>query len=42
MMAMNQSPTIQGNKVLLRKPIERDINDYFNYGRDKEIEKMLG
>jgi ribosomal-protein-alanine N-acetyltransferase len=39
---MNQSPSIQGTNVLLRKPIDSDSYDYFNYGRNKEIERMYG
>jgi ribosomal-protein-alanine N-acetyltransferase len=39
---MNQCPSIQGMNVKLRRPMESDIFDYFNYGRDKEIERMYG
>ena len=41
-MRMNESPLIKGNKVLLRKPIESDVDDYFNCDRSKELIRMYG
>jgi [ribosomal protein S5]-alanine N-acetyltransferase len=39
---MNQAPPIQGLKVKLRKPIEKDIDDRFRCGRNKELVRMYG
>ncbi|CEG27745.1 GNAT family N-acetyltransferase [Bacillus sp. B-jedd] len=39
---MNQSPTIQGESVLLRKPIESDALDFFKCGRNAELVRMYG
>lgn len=39
---MNQSPTIKGENILLRKPIENDLNDFFKCGRNKELTRMYG
>ncbi|RHW41165.1 N-acetyltransferase [Neobacillus notoginsengisoli] len=39
---MNQSPAIQGKRVLLRKPIETDALDFFKCGRNAELVRMYG
>lgn len=39
---MNQAPPIQGRKILLRKPIEKDIYDCLQCGRNKELVRMYG
>jgi ribosomal-protein-alanine N-acetyltransferase len=39
---MNVAPVIQGNKVLLRQPIERDVMDYYGVKISKELIRMYG
>ncbi len=39
---MNESPTIVGDTIKLRKPIEQDINDYFVCGTNPELTRMYG
>ncbi|MEK3886377.1 GNAT family N-acetyltransferase [Bacillus sp. FSL K6-3431] len=39
---MNQSPSIKGKNILLRKPIENDINDRFKCGKSKVLTRMYG
>jgi ribosomal-protein-alanine N-acetyltransferase len=39
---MNVAPVIQGNKVLLRQPIERDVMDYYSVKISKELIRMYG
>lgn len=39
---MNRSPTIEGKRVLLRKPKETDILDRYKCGRSKELVRMYG
>ncbi|MCA1066189.1 GNAT family protein (plasmid) [Rossellomorea sp. AcN35-11] len=38
----NVSPTIKGEKVILRKPRDSDIIDRYNCGRRKELVRMYG
>lgn len=42
MVKLNESPTIKGSSVLLRQPIESDIQDRFNCGRTPELIRMYG
>jgi [ribosomal protein S5]-alanine N-acetyltransferase len=39
---MNEAPEIQGPKVLLRQPIESDVNDYLSIEASKELLRMYG
>jgi ribosomal-protein-alanine N-acetyltransferase len=39
---MNESPLICGQRVILRKPIEKDMFDRLACGRNKEIVRMYG
>ncbi|ERN53808.1 GNAT family N-acetyltransferase [Alkalihalophilus marmarensis] len=39
---MNTAPTIHGENVLLRQPIESDLRDYMNVEEDNELKKMYG
>ena len=39
---MNESPTIKGNKVILRQPIDQDVQDYYKCGADPELTRMYG
>jgi [ribosomal protein S5]-alanine N-acetyltransferase len=39
---MNVAPVIQGNKLLLRQPIESDVMDYYNVETSKELIRMYG
>ncbi|MGP4038292.1 GNAT family N-acetyltransferase [Gracilibacillus sp. D59] len=39
---MNNAPTISGNKVILRQPIESDIEDYLNIDHNLELIRMYG
>jgi [ribosomal protein S5]-alanine N-acetyltransferase len=38
----NTSPTIKGERVILRKPKDSDITDRYNCGRSKELVRMYG
>ncbi|MCQ6563879.1 hypothetical protein [Paenibacillus mendelii] len=39
---MNESPTIYGNRIILRKPIEQDKYDRLACGKSKEAVRMYG
>lgn len=39
---MNQAPLIKGFNVMLRQPIEDDINDRYKCGRNIELVRMYG
>lgn len=39
---MNESPTIMGKNVTLRRPIDQDIQDYLKCGSDRELTRMYG
>lgn len=39
---MNESPIIKGKHVLLRKPVESDVQDRFNCGRSLELIRLYG
>jgi RimJ/RimL family protein N-acetyltransferase len=39
---MNQSPTLITDRLVLRKPAEKDIQDRFRCGRSREIVRMYG
>ncbi len=38
---VNRAPTLKGNRVILRRPQESDIEDRFSYGRNAEIVRMF-
>jgi ribosomal-protein-alanine N-acetyltransferase len=39
---MNESPTITGSSIILRRPIEQDVQDYLRCGTDRELVRMYG
>lgn len=39
---MNEAPSIKGDKLLLRKPVESDVIDYFNVEVNEELDRMYG
>jgi RimJ/RimL family protein N-acetyltransferase len=39
---MNQSPLLEGKRVLLRKPVRQDVEDRMECGRHPEIVRMYG
>lgn len=39
---MNEAPLIQGNRVILRQPVDSDIMDYLNVEPNKELVRMYG
>lgn len=39
---MNQCPPLKGRRILLRKPVRRDIEDRLRCGRNREIVHMYG
>jgi RimJ/RimL family protein N-acetyltransferase len=39
---LNESPTIIGDTVILRKPIDQDVQDYLQCGSDPELTRMYG
>jgi [ribosomal protein S5]-alanine N-acetyltransferase len=39
---MNKAPLIKGNNVLLRQPIDSDVEDYYKVKIDEELVRMYG
>lgn len=39
---MNQCPRLTGKRIVLRKPVRRDIEDRLKCGRNREIVRMYG
>jgi RimJ/RimL family protein N-acetyltransferase len=39
---MNQCPRLVGKRVILRRPVSRDIEDRLTCGRNREIVRMFG
>ncbi|MBN2238973.1 MAG: GNAT family N-acetyltransferase [Dehalococcoidales bacterium] len=39
---MDTFPVLQGERVLLRRPVKQDIEDRLEYGRQPEIVRMFG
>lgn len=39
---MNEAPSIQGRKILLRQPIEKDVTDFLRVDESEELVRMYG